>query len=1271
MGKKSQRAVSAFNAHVIRYLEAYLPDSGFEFAITNRYVRSIDAIPNAASLYDASAIAETSATGAARSASLAASASAASPEAEPKKKKARLSNHLAAVGQTGLKKDLCVVAVRAFQPGEIIQCKGGLKDLTREQDEALRAQAAMYRTGLAHENASASARDFSIIRSTRRNVTQVLLGPARFVNHDCEPNAAFHKTGPSMTFRAVRPIRPNEEILVLYGEHYFGTDNCECLCATCEKRGKGVYSRVPPPPGDAPESVPMISTIDSATGHSSDAEDATGGGGGAQNVSIHVKSDSSGGAAGSSEGDVRRAPSKRIKSAASGRQSPNGSSAGSSNGRSTSPISRNDSALLKALSQYKGEDRVYYPASPVSTGLRAGLFPSDREIVDPEKAEGKFCQCKTCAAPFFSAEWYGKDECIRCERHFAIYQADYPHRAPTEEKWRIMLERHAAKMAARNDGKSQKRKVWELVSEDEDEGVGDDDGDGAVRADAGSRSPKKKSKGKEGGAAAKGRKSGGEGAAKNATSRSKKKVLPRESSDEAAGASQTNSPIRLTPLRPVGAQGDAGADGAEEDAAVCAPGKRRPNKQQPRKSVADMDTDEDFIEQTLSSSSAAGPNKVVNDSDSELSDPPASCAGSVKGLRLSSVPMSANPSVESALSTESATTSSVSSSEERPRSAGMLGKFATQPALAEHWGIKPGEDTRRIRKPSVNGPVSLASRVGSSVGKKPSGHRRTPSTNSLPGGVEGVGSSPLSVHRKKEDSRGRSESREASIATRSPSKPNASLHSARRASAGAPPTIPAPNRSGSTSADGAIKAESTTADTPPPALASASASASAATPAPRPSSSKRGSGKIRDFDPPTPSSSSDTDGTPLSGPQRTSNTALSNAWGAGETSGRTRSRNTREPSLLSALHRGASPALQQRRSSRGGGGDRGGSSGASGGARTVSKQRGIKKEDSVGLDTAASSVTTASRPETSSAGSSRSGTTASDAPSPQRDDEAPAPAAAADTSMGESNSSTGPRTNGSNGSGGLGGLPPHSPSGPAHNGLAPGGSLLSNVSNGSPNSSHADGGPKHFTQIPGRRNLRIKVGATSSRPLAAATTGAATNGASMSSTAQQQQQAVPTTSAYGWPGVVKQSSSPMLTSQGRDENGIGRGAASTAASTELLPAASVAEPGPPTANGSANASEATSVNMNGSSPMPLQPLKEENVGPPLPPSSSSTGEELAATTATHLSVKQEAGAGGSEEQPEQQQRRDGGESVVKKEATTAAHDAVVAPTPSAGEASVS
>jgi len=82
----------------------------------------------------------------------------------------------------------------------------------------------------------ATNRNFSIVCAGRKKAQSIFLGPARFANHDCDANARLVPKGnDSMEVVALRNIEVGEEITVSYGDDYFGPDNMDCLCATCEK----------------------------------------------------------------------------------------------------------------------------------------------------------------------------------------------------------------------------------------------------------------------------------------------------------------------------------------------------------------------------------------------------------------------------------------------------------------------------------------------------------------------------------------------------------------------------------------------------------------------------------------------------------------------------------------------------------------------------------------------------------------------------------------------------------------------------------------------------------------------------------------------------------------------------------------------------------------------------------------------------------------------------------------------------------------------------
>lgn len=61
---------------------------------------------------------------------------------------------------------------------------------------------------------------------------------ARYINHACEPNTEAELIRGRMMFRAVKAIKPGDEITVDYGEEYIDLyfDKTGCLCATCRPR---------------------------------------------------------------------------------------------------------------------------------------------------------------------------------------------------------------------------------------------------------------------------------------------------------------------------------------------------------------------------------------------------------------------------------------------------------------------------------------------------------------------------------------------------------------------------------------------------------------------------------------------------------------------------------------------------------------------------------------------------------------------------------------------------------------------------------------------------------------------------------------------------------------------------------------------------------------------------------------------------------------------------------------------------------------------------
>ncbi|KAK0518442.1 histone lysine methyltransferase Set9 [Tilletia horrida] len=217
----SQR--NAFLAHAERYLRMFLPEAAFDIVESTRYKDTTARLQAAAANPYAT------------------SSDPARSTAPPAPRSYRSSG--------APKVDMAVRATRAYNPGEFIpRLTGGFLELSNEEDERMKAEADAAREGLQPGQIGTSAvpaRDFSVIRSLQKKCSLLLLGPARFVNHDCRANVTFVPTQNGMTFRCIRRIEAGEEITCFYGLHYFEWDNAECIAALIndDQGGKGGYSK--------------------------------------------------------------------------------------------------------------------------------------------------------------------------------------------------------------------------------------------------------------------------------------------------------------------------------------------------------------------------------------------------------------------------------------------------------------------------------------------------------------------------------------------------------------------------------------------------------------------------------------------------------------------------------------------------------------------------------------------------------------------------------------------------------------------------------------------------------------------------------------------------------------------------------------------------------------------------------------------------------------------------------------------------------------------
>ncbi|RAL59565.1 hypothetical protein DID88_006558 [Monilinia fructigena] len=138
--------------------------------------------------------------------------------------------------------EAAIVARREIRKGEVVKYLCGIQVVMTPEEE---------------EHINSSRRDFSIVMSSRNKTASLFLGPARFANHDCGANARLNTTGNAgMEIIAVRDIEIGEEITVTYGDNYFGDDNCECLCKTCEDNRQNGWAQ---DDDDSNESIPKLS----------------------------------------------------------------------------------------------------------------------------------------------------------------------------------------------------------------------------------------------------------------------------------------------------------------------------------------------------------------------------------------------------------------------------------------------------------------------------------------------------------------------------------------------------------------------------------------------------------------------------------------------------------------------------------------------------------------------------------------------------------------------------------------------------------------------------------------------------------------------------------------------------------------------------------------------------------------------------------------------------------------------------------------------------
>jgi uncharacterized protein len=80
---------------------------------------------------------------------------------------------------------------------------------------------------------------WTIDGSSRQNL-------ARYANHSCRPNMEAEAVRGRIVLRAIRRIKPGEEMTYNYGRDYLALFIPVCKCARCKGRRRGRRARRPP-----------------------------------------------------------------------------------------------------------------------------------------------------------------------------------------------------------------------------------------------------------------------------------------------------------------------------------------------------------------------------------------------------------------------------------------------------------------------------------------------------------------------------------------------------------------------------------------------------------------------------------------------------------------------------------------------------------------------------------------------------------------------------------------------------------------------------------------------------------------------------------------------------------------------------------------------------------------------------------------------------------------------------------------------------------------
>lgn len=115
--------------------------------------------------------------------------------------------------------------ISARSGGEVMKfLTGCFADVTKEEDKAQIIE---------------GVTNFSMLHNKHKNCDTLMLGPGRFVNHNCVANSemVFNKENKNVAhfrIKESRTIEKLDEINIFYGLNYYGVNNAECQCEHCQ-----------------------------------------------------------------------------------------------------------------------------------------------------------------------------------------------------------------------------------------------------------------------------------------------------------------------------------------------------------------------------------------------------------------------------------------------------------------------------------------------------------------------------------------------------------------------------------------------------------------------------------------------------------------------------------------------------------------------------------------------------------------------------------------------------------------------------------------------------------------------------------------------------------------------------------------------------------------------------------------------------------------------------------------------------------------------------